>query len=46
MTSLFIPLVLVAMYFQTKIVVGHDTVEKDALADSAKVAYSHNCMFL
>ena len=36
-TSIFIPLVLVAIYFQTKIIMGHDTVEKDAFEKSAKV---------
>ncbi len=38
-TSLFIPLVLVAMYFQSIIIAGQDTLEKDSLADSAKVDF-------
>ncbi len=36
-TSLFVPLVLVAIYWETKIVSGQDTVEKEALEASAKV---------
>jgi hypothetical protein len=35
--STFVPLVLVSFYFQTKIVMGQDTIEKSAFEASAKV---------
>ncbi|XP_059085284.1 ATP-dependent translocase ABCB1-like isoform X2 [Tigriopus californicus] len=37
-TSVFIPFVLVALYFQTKMIMGSDSVQKEAFASSAKLA--------
>ncbi len=36
-TACFMPLVLVGIYFQMKVVMGQDSLETTALADSAKV---------
>lgn len=38
-TMCFIPFVLMAMYAQTKILMGQDTVEKKALEKSSKVSF-------
>ena len=36
-TACFMPLVLIGIYFQMKVVMGQDSVETQALAASAKV---------
>ena len=36
-TAVFMPLVLIGIYFQMKVVMGQDSVEVKALAKSAKV---------
>lgn len=36
-TALFVPLLVLGIYLQTKIIMGHDSVEKTAFEKSAKV---------